>query len=347
VTLPPQTHTEEELAEVWRELLGVERVGSQDGFFALGGHSLLAVRLFDEIDRRLGARLPLATLFDSDTLADLAAAIDRERATSRAWSPIVTLQAGGRRPPLYVVSLGNRNSDFLPYRQLIEQLGLDQPVYGLQSPGMDGRTLPLGTVEELAAHYVRELRAFQPNGPYLLLGLTFAGVVAYEVARQLEALGEPPVLVAVINTGPYNTGRRQPQIVVGDAQTWRVWAAHKIANGFHRLGIAYYDLLVRTGRQRPRRSPWDLQFIASSRARQRYVAPPSGLRLDWFGTRSPAEAEYAARWEPLVASLEFHGIVGTERDRWQLVFLTRPHVEALATGLRDAIDARTAERSRA
>ncbi|MEA2125744.1 MAG: hypothetical protein QOI80_2526, partial [Solirubrobacteraceae bacterium] len=263
VSIPPQTPTEVALAELWREILSVASVGSRDGFFALGGHSMLAVRLFDAIEQHFGVRLALAQLFSSDTLADLAAAIDAELRPERAWSAIVPLRGSGARPPLFVVSLANRNSDFLPYRQLIERLGNDQPVYGLQSPGMDGRTLPIGVVEDLAAHYVRELRAFQPSGPYLLFGLTFAGVVAYEVARQLEQQGERPALVAGINITPQNLQRRHSELPTGP-RAWPPYVATRARNLEHKLGIRYYEYLMRHGGRRPRRSPWDLQYMASS-----------------------------------------------------------------------------------
>src|SRR5204863_998141 len=304
--LPPQTATEVELAKLWRRVLGVERVGSTDGFFSVGGHSLLAVRLFDEVERQMGVRLPLSTLFQGDSLADLATAIDRERATSEPSSGVVALRSGGSRPPLVVISHGGSNSDFLPYRQLIEQLGDDQPVYGLESPGMDGRTLPLGTVEDLAAHYVRELQRFQPDGPHLLLGLTFAGVVAYEVGRQLEEQRQPAAMVAMIHAAPYGS-KTQPPIEGIVPRSWRSWGATKAGNLHHKLGIAFYDHLVRRGRRPPRRSLWDLRDIAGSRARQTYVAVPSNLRLDWFGGRAPDEAQFAARWAPLAGGgVEVH-----------------------------------------
>ncbi len=345
VSMPPRTPTEQEVADLWREMLDVERVGAEDSFFALGGHSLLAVRLFAEIEERLGVKLPLATLFQGDTVAELAAAIVRERASSKPWSPIVALRSEGSRAPLVVISLANLNSDFLPYRQLVEQLGSDQPVYGLQSPGMDGRTLPMGTVEELAAHYVRELRAFQPGGPHLLLGLAFAGMVAYEMARQLDEAGEPPVLLAMLNSAPY--GRRsEPPLHAGDARTWRPWLSRRRKNLNHKLGMAYYEHLLRHGRKRPRRSLWDLHLMASSRARQSYVAPPTRARIDWFGVASERHEQFAARWAPLaLGGVKYHPVVGGPEDTWNLRFLTRPHVDSIAATLRRVIDARMAERA--
>jgi nonribosomal peptide synthetase DhbF len=342
-SVAPRTLLEQQLAQLWREILDVGQVGADDGFFELGGHSLLAVRLFAEIEQRFGVRLPLATLFHGDTLAELAATIAAEQAASRPWSPIVPLRAEGSRPPLIVISLGNLNSDFLPYRQLVAQLGDDQPVYGLQSPGMDGRTLPLGTVEELAAHYVRELRTFQPGGPHLLLGLAFAGMVAYETARQLIEAGEPVVLLAMLHSAPY--GRKsEPPLHGADPRTWGPWIRNRGHNLHHKLGLAYYDHLVRKGRKRPRRSPWDLHLMASSRARQTYVAPPSDARIDFFGVASERHERYAARWEPLArGGLEYHAVVGTEDDTWRLVYLTRPHVDRIAEALRRVMDTRLEE----
>jgi hypothetical protein len=151
-------------------------------------------------------------------------------------------------------------------------------------------------------------------------------------------------MVAMINASPSNA-KRAPHIGSGGVRTRRAWARKKVANRFHNFGIAYYEHLVRKGRRRPRRSPWDLQYIASSRARMHYVAPASGLEIDWFGARAPAEAAHAAMWEPFVKRVDFHPVVGTERDRWKLVFLTRPQVDSLAAAIRQTIDARTADRS--
>ena len=341
---PPRTPTERALADIWCRILRVDAVTVEDSFFELGGHSMLAVSLFATIYERFGVRLPLAILFTGDTLSDLALAIDRERMSSDEWATIVPLRAEGSRPPLFVVSLQNLNSDFLPYRQLVEQLGSDQPVYGLQTPGMDGRTLPLGRVEDIAALYVEELRAFQPGGPYLLLGLAFAGMIAYEMARQLAEAGEPATLLAMLHSVPF--GRKsEPVLKANDWHTWWSWFERRRWNLNHKLGVAYFRYLENHGRHRPRWSPWDLHLMASSLAKSSYVAPPSDTPIDWFGIASERHRQFALRWAGVArGGVEYHGVVGSENDLWDLRYLKRPHVDAIASAMRRVIDHRLSER---
>ena len=168
----PRTREEATLTDLYTRILGVTRVGVHDDFFDLGGHSLLAVQLFSEIERALGVRLALSELFEDATVAGLAAAVGRERDRPQAWSSIVALRARGARRPLFLGPglLG----EVLCYRNLVRHLDPEQPVYGLQSVGLDGRAPPLITVPDVAAHFLRGLRDVQPAGPYLLGGTASA-----------------------------------------------------------------------------------------------------------------------------------------------------------------------------
>jgi thioesterase domain-containing protein len=207
--------------------------------------------------------------------------------------------------------------------------------------------MPLGSIEDIAAHHVRELRAFQPEGPYLLLGLTFGGMVAYEVARQLAEQGERAAMVAMIHAAP--VGRKQPRPVrLSARERAERWVRTKVVNANRKAGLRFYEYLVRTGRPRPRRSPWDLQLMAASKARRAYTARPADVRVDWFGARGPDMRAYGARWEGIArGGVELHQVVGGDEDRWKLVYLTRPHVDALAEALEQTIEARLAEWERA
>jgi amino acid adenylation domain-containing protein len=194
----PLGGVEEALAKIWRETLKVERVGREDDFFELGGHSLLAVRLFAGIEREFGQRLPLATLFAAPTLAGLAREIQAERHLPNAWKSLVSIQPGGSRPPLFCIHGGGGN--VLLYRGLARHLGKDQPFYGLQSLGLDGRSQILTTIEEMAASYLKEIRGVSPSGPYFLGGYCLGGLVAYEIAQRLLAQGQTVALLALFDT---------------------------------------------------------------------------------------------------------------------------------------------------
>ncbi|HTS00874.1 MAG TPA: AMP-binding protein, partial [Bacteroidota bacterium] len=194
--VPPRNALEAQLAALWEKLLGRSPVGVRDDFFALGGHSLLAARLFAQIEALTGKNLPLATLFRAPTIEALALAL--ERGGSPAWGSLVPIRTGGTLPPFYCVHAAGGN--VVGYQHLAERLGPDQPVYGLQARGLDGESLPLETVEEMAALYVREIRALQPRGPYYLGGACTGGIVAYEMARQIVAAGGQVGLLAMFDT---------------------------------------------------------------------------------------------------------------------------------------------------
>jgi amino acid adenylation domain-containing protein len=200
---PPHTPVEKALAEIWQELLGIERVGIDDNFFDLGGHSLLAVRLFAEIERTFERRLPISTLIQAPTVGKLAEIL--ERGPGEPDAGLVVLQAGGRHPPLYLVH--GDNGHVMGYRGLVSRLGPDQPVYGLEAPSGSYGQPVLSTIEELAAKYLRQMRATQPAGPYFLCGHCVAGLLAFEMARQLRAAGQDVALLALIESqcpGPHS-----------------------------------------------------------------------------------------------------------------------------------------------
>jgi phthiocerol/phenolphthiocerol synthesis type-I polyketide synthase E len=189
--------TTRELVRIWQQLLGVESVGVDQNYFDLGGDSVLAVHLFAEIERVFKVKLPLATLFEAPTIQELAGIL-RSEAPSNAWSPLVTIQDSGSRPAFFCVHGAGGN--VLIYRELAENLGSDQPFYGLQSQGLDGSYPPLTRIEDMAALYVEAIRRRQPRGPYLIGGYCGGGLIAFEVAQQLRSEGEEIALLALLDT---------------------------------------------------------------------------------------------------------------------------------------------------
>jgi amino acid adenylation domain-containing protein len=195
--IAPRDTLEEQLVKLWSKILQVKAISVTDNFFELGGDSLLAARLFAHIHNRFGKNLPLATLFSSPTIERLANVL-RESEGEAAWSSLVSIQPHGSKPPLFCIHAAGAN--VLIYRPMSRHLGDDQPVYALQAQGLDGRQPPLRCVEEMARKYVKEIRAFQPAGPYYLVGASFGGLVAYEMAQQLLAQGQKVAFLGMLNT---------------------------------------------------------------------------------------------------------------------------------------------------
>ena len=195
--LAPRNETEKQIARIWEETLGVRPVGVRQNYFDLGGNSLLAVAMFMQIEKAFGVKLPLATLFESQTVEDFAAIL-RDKDQAPDWSPLVTIQPKGNRPRFFCVHGGGGN--VLIYRALSRRLGTDQPFYGLQSQGLDGKMPYLTRIEEMAELYVKEIKRVQPHGPYYLGGYCMGGTVAFEMAQLLKAQGEEVALLALFDT---------------------------------------------------------------------------------------------------------------------------------------------------
>ena len=203
--VPAADDVEEMLVGIWEKLLKIKPIGVTDDFFDLGGHSLLALKVSVEVEKQCQVKLPLASLFTTSTIRELAATLRESMGskTTTTWTSFVVMQPQGTKPPLFLVHGAGGN--LLLYRALAKRLAPDYPLYGFQSLGLDGESQPLRTIEEMAAHYVRELRAFQPHGPYHLGGYCMGGTIAYEMARILTSEGEKVPLVAMLDT--YNFSR--------------------------------------------------------------------------------------------------------------------------------------------
>ena len=213
----PRNEVEQGIAEIWRELLGVERVGVDDDFFALGGSSLMAVQFGARLRRRFGVE-GASLLLEAPTLGELAAmvaaqagaaatgtaaeGVAAEGATAAAAaappSCLVRLQAGGARRPLFLVHQVGGN--VFSFRALARGLGRELPVYGLRSRGLEAGEQPLASVEEMAELYLGLLRGVQPRGPYRIGGASMGGMVAWEMAQRLQGDGEAVELLALMDT---------------------------------------------------------------------------------------------------------------------------------------------------
>ena len=192
----PRSETEQNLAALWQELLNVEDISINSDFFELGGQSFLAMRMMARIAKTYKRNLPLATLFTHASIEKLARLLDTQDESS--WSPLVPIQAEGLGAPLFMVHPVGGN--VLCYQALAQQMKLDRPIYGLQARGLEEGQVPHANLEDMAREYIEAIRAHQPRGPYTIGGWSLGGVVAFEIAQQLSALGEEVSQVVIIDS---------------------------------------------------------------------------------------------------------------------------------------------------
>jgi thioesterase domain-containing protein len=194
-SVAPSDDVQSRLVELWTAAFGM-RIGVDENFFELGGDSLLAARLFIQIEKAFQMELPLAVLLEAPTIRQLAGIISTPIVHS-LHSSLVAVQPNGTKPPLFCVH--GHSGEIFQCRNLSLSLGADQPVFGLRSQGLGGEA-PYFTVEEMANHYLREIRTVQRKGPYLLVGYCFGGMIAYEMARLLKTQGQEVALLVMFNT---------------------------------------------------------------------------------------------------------------------------------------------------
>ena len=199
----PRDAAEALVAKIWSEMLGVDDIGVNDDFHDLGGQSLLAVRMVERIRKETGTSVPLTSLFDSPTVAAIAAnlevaEIESGQAGPRAVSSLVAVKATGSRPALFMPH-GVGGTVHWGYANVARHLSPEQPVYGLQI-GDEA----ISNFKEMAAHYVATMREHQPEGPYFLAGYCYGGNLAYEMATQLRSVGQEVALLAMIEAWPVN-----------------------------------------------------------------------------------------------------------------------------------------------
>jgi amino acid adenylation domain-containing protein len=199
VFVAPQTEVERKLAAAWSKVLGLDRVGVHDNFFDLGGYSLLAVKLVNEIERELGQKVPLMTLFETATIAGLADVLSND-SRPQAWPTLIQIQAGNSQKPLFCVSAPNVNA--LGYVSLARALGPEQTTFGLQAQYPEDAESEHSqfVVENVAAEYLQALQAEQPHGPYQLIGMCRGAHIAYEIASRLHEQGETVSLLGILDT---------------------------------------------------------------------------------------------------------------------------------------------------
>jgi len=190
------------MCEAFAEVLDLPEVGVDDDFFRLGGHSLLAVRLVSALQAR-GVTIPLRALLAAPTVSALMAHMTLSSVRD-ALDVLLPIRTTGTNPPYFLIHPGGGLCwSYMPLARFVPE---DTPLYGLQARGLDGTGDLADSIEEMAADYIEQIRSVQPAGPYHLLGWSFGGVPAHEIATRLRAAGEEVGALVVIDTYPPKPG---------------------------------------------------------------------------------------------------------------------------------------------
>ncbi|PWT77348.1 MAG: non-ribosomal peptide synthetase [Bacteroidetes bacterium] len=202
----PLTEGQALVASVWAEALGLEQVSIDDDFFELGGHSLIAIKVMKKLEEKTGQRLPITALFEAPTVEKLSLMLHLDK-KAISWKSLVPIKPNGSKPPLYIVH--GSGLTVLIFSALAKGMDPDQPVFGLQARGLNGED-PLDTIEDIASCYISEILDQNPDGPYCLAGYSLGGIVAFEMAKQLTAMGKEISMLAIFDTNADNSDALMP-----------------------------------------------------------------------------------------------------------------------------------------
>jgi len=334
------------LTSLWEDLFEQRPIPVTADFFELGGHSLLAARLSAAIERTFGTKLPLAAFVRAATIQQQARLLRERRPRSR-WPSLVPIRATGSKPPLFCVHL--RDGSILSYRDLVRYLPSDQPLYGLQSRGLDGIGRINARIEDMARDYVAEIRTSHPQGPYAICGWSFGGVVAFEMARQLEQEGQNVALLALFDTHPpgeAGSAIRLRHTVSRATRVTRLLHGPDRAASLRR-GVETARLLLQARLRRMlvmwlRHGGWLPRTqrnvtLANRGALRDYVPRAYGGRITMFKAAQPESRcprDPVPGWMSLTAGgLEIHEVPGTH-----LTMVFEPHARTLAEQLASRLD---------
>ena len=343
------TNSEQIIATIWQECLGIDKIDINSDFFELGGHSLIAVKAMSLLEKQTGNRLPLAALLEQPTIQKLAAYMDKKFIT---WDSLVPLKPKGNKVPLFIVHGADHN--VLIYRNLADNLDDDQPVYALQAKGLSGEIEPHDSVEEMASHYISEITSINPEGPYALGGFSFGGIIAFEMAKQLKAQGKKVKIVALFDSYVYpsyyysnplvkktvSTSYNIAQLIFMGLNMFSSKKNFKRRRDLLKLKIYGLYLRIKYGREKQNQ----LQFNYSSKIDEmhalafiRYNLIPQDIKVDLF--RSTKDIYFAHDYKYLgwkkiaVGGIRKHIISGNHSE----MFLS-PAVEKVGSILQKVMD---------
>ncbi len=358
----PRDNLEVQIQKIWEEIFDRKPISIQDNFFELGGHSMMAVRIFAQLQEKFtGRKLPLALLFKAPTIEQLAAVL-RDEGWSDCWSSLVPIQSNGSRIPFFFIHAHGGN--VLEYHDLSKQLGPDQPFYGLQARNMDKKIFKPEKIEEMASHYIKEIKSVQSQGPYLIGGWCLGGSVAYEMAQQLNNQGDEVALLVLVETAHPDFPEFLPNISAVQKMIYLIlhrldlemsnflevksWA--KITFTIARVKRLWFQLLVlienmmektigKTGYKLPHSQAYYIDKLSQShiKAYEDYLPKSyNGHTVHFVAAKQPRGIykDYSLGWKNIASD---HLIISKVKGH-RIGIISEPRVKFLAAKLREYID---------
>ncbi len=194
----PETPIEEKLVKIWSEVLRLDQIGINDNYFQLGGDSIQGAIILSIIcDSFHLKRIPLSIFLHAPTIKKMAQILNQKDFAIPSAS-LVAIRKTGIKPPIYCVHACE--GEIMFFNTLTKYLPPEFPYYALRAQGLEGLQEPYTRVEDMASHYVKEIRAIQPIGPYILGGAGVGGIIALEMAHQLASKDDNVELLILIDT---------------------------------------------------------------------------------------------------------------------------------------------------
>jgi amino acid adenylation domain-containing protein len=335
---PPSNPIEHDLIQIWTHAFGMEDIGIKDDFFELGGNSLLGARILVDINEKFGQNIPLALFSEYQTIERMAQFLQSKDGSRKSHS-LVPIQPLGKKPVLFM--LPGHGGDVFYFREFAKYLGNDQPVYGLELVLSGMAATPSMDLVETARRYFREIQEFQPCGPYYLLGHSFGGVLAFEIAHQMIASGENVGFLGLLDSyppGTYPKATFLDRIVIHYDNLRDLTWKEKVSYLWERIKAIEIKLmqfrLFRFTASRLNYIPKDVSSVNMIAIRG-YTAHTYPGKVTLFRVREHAwyiHMEPTDGWQQYAQSLEIHVVPGNHTS-----LLREPHLAILADDVKNCL----------
>lgn len=321
MTYKPAPAMVEMLMPIWQRVLQRSSIEVDDNFFSLGGSLRSADLLFAAIEQQSGRKLPSATIYHAQTIAALASLL--EEPTLPRFSPLVQVKAGCEKPPILIV---HGLAGTVPFFGLAQHIRTAHPVYGIQAKGVDGMEEPIDCIEDMATFYLDSIKGLQPHGPYVLVGYSFGGLVALEMAQRMTRHGEKVALLVLVDAYPHlrylSPGQRLGLIarrairIIFEMNTRLPRAARRLERRLRAAGVqSARNRLPETSRlsfEQTTLRVKDKAYVALARYRPRFYSGKIKFVKSEGDSYYPADP--VAVWVNLAAEFEFEIVPGGHLD---------------------------------